>query len=91
MDDITELTRYYRQAQEINGDLARAQQELADMDASIKSLARADPETLLAQTDILEERENVANQVDTLIDDMHEAKETYDLARSMFSDSTNNS
>lgn len=91
MDDITELTRYYRQVQEINGDLARAQQELADMDASIKSLARADPETLLAQTDILEERENVANQVDTLIDDMHEAKETYDLARSMFLDSTNNS
>ena len=91
MDDITELTRYYRQAQEIRGDLARAQQELADMDASIKSLARADHETLVSQTDILEERENVANRVDTLIDDVIEAKETYDLARSMFLDSTNNS
>lgn len=91
MDDITELTRYYRQAQEIEGALARKYQELADMDASIKSLARADSETLVSQTDIFEERENVANQVDTLIDDMHEAKETYDLARSMFSDSTNNS
>lgn len=91
MDDITELTRYYQQAQEIMGDLERAQQELADMDASIESLARADPETLLAQTDIFEERENVANRVNTLIDDVIEAKETYDLARSMFLDSTNNS
>ena len=91
MDDVTELTRYYQQAQEIMGDLERAQQELADMDASIKSLARADPETLLAQTDIFEERENVANRVNTLIDDVIEAKETYDLARSMFLDSTNNS
>lgn len=91
MDDITELTRYYRQAQEIKSNLERKYQELADMDASIKSLARADSETLVSQTDILEERENVASQVDALIDDMHEAKETYDLARSMFLDSTNNS